>query len=145
MMITPRRSISTILKGIEVRFPDIEDPKERPEYELHINGVLEQLAERIALAERDISIPAAIGHKGRSFILEEINARILLNIKDSVKLYESEYCQYRGDMLFQWMLNNIPHGIWKAFAKSFEAHQELIKSEEVNELEHNIKQGDSDG
>ena len=75
---TPRKTISGILKQIEVKFPDI-DVKDQPKHYLHINGVVEELNERIALAERDISLPAAVGHRGRSFVLNEIDARIRLD------------------------------------------------------------------
>jgi len=135
---TPRKTVTSILKQIEVRFPGIEKAKDRPKYHLHINGVVEELNERIALAERDISLPAAYGHKGRSFLVTETDTRIRLDRTQTKELFKEGVCQKRGEDLFNWMLNNVPHGIFRAFGEKWDEHQEKIKASQINEEAENV-------
>ena len=118
---TPRKTIGSILKKIEVEFPELSE-EDQPKYTIHVNGVLQELHERLALAERDLVLPAAYRHKGRSFIMDETDARIRLTEKETEKLYNEEYCKARAEDFLAWMLNNVPHGIFREFVKQFTEH-----------------------
>ena len=127
---TPRQTVSNILKKIEVKFPLIENKADYPEFVIRTNGVLEELTERIALAEKDLTLPAALNRSRSEFIVKETDSILKTTKKNTDELYNEEYCKARGQELFCWMLKSVPHGIFREFADQLYKHWTTIKEDQ---------------